>query len=162
MRWVQLGVLVMHQRPDRQDPTLEAPLATICPEQRLLLSFIEHSRPCWSPSEAQLSVATLSVRSCVSANVPRFPKSHLTPYLSAEAGGRADSTTVCTTSVSLLYHCVTSYLKSKAKQNKTKQNILRKGLFGLSVFGATPSWRGWHRDRNVRQLAKLCPHEADR
>lgn len=44
--WVQLGVLVMHRRPDRQDPTLEAPLATVRPEQRPLLSFSEHSRPC--------------------------------------------------------------------------------------------------------------------
>lgn len=56
-------------------------------------------------------MATLSVRSCVSANVPRFPKSHLTPYLSVAAGERADP---------LLYLCVTSYLKSKAKQNKTE------------------------------------------
>lgn len=56
---------------------------------------------------------------------------------------------------------MTSYLKDKTKQ-KTKKNILRKGLFGLTVFGAIASWQGWHRDRNVRQLAKLCPQEVDR
>lgn len=74
----------------------------------------------------------------MSANVPRFPKSHLTPYLSAEAGGRADSTTICTTSASLLYHCVTSYLKSKAKQNKTEHFeegfIWALGFRGYSVM----------------------------
>lgn len=65
----------------------------------------------------------------MSANVPRFPKSHLTPYLSAAAGGRADP---------LLYHCVTSYLKSKAKQNKAEHFeegfIWAHGFRGYSVM----------------------------
>lgn len=148
----------MHQRPDRQDPTLDAPLATVRPEKRPLLSFSEHSRPARPPRKANfLSLPFLLEAVCLRM-FPDSP-SH-TCRLICQLWQEEGQTLFCTTPQ---LTAVTSYLEDKTKQNKKiKKNILRKGLFGLTVFGAILSWREWHRDRNVRQLAKLCPQEADR